>query len=166
MQQREYVGYWLFYAQRCAEHAFSEALRACCVEQNKSYVITPPQWNVLATLTAEDGLTTGTLSQRCGLDAPTISGIVTRLHRHGLVQRVHDEQDRRVVNVYLTAEAHDLMIPLRIAVEAFSTMLLQGFSEAEQQEMLRKLQQMITNVSGVAPGTGDRFNWLPMHIHL
>jgi hypothetical protein len=35
------------------------------------------------------------------------------------------------------------------------------FSQAEQQDFLVKLQQIIANVSTVAAGAGDRFGLLP-----
>src|SRR5579864_6402955 len=91
------LGYWLFYAQRCVEYAFSEVLRVSCLKQEKSYVVTPPQWGVLALLYEHDGLTIGAISQRRGIDAPTVTGIVKRLEQSGLVERRHDRTDRRVV---------------------------------------------------------------------
>ncbi len=43
----------------------------------------------------------------------------------------------------------------------FSKIMAQGFSEAEQRELLTKLQRIIFNVSYVTPHTGDRFGLLP-----
>jgi DNA-binding MarR family transcriptional regulator len=160
------LGYWLFYAQRCAEYAFSEALRISCLEQKKPYVITPSQWGVLALLYDGDGLTIGTISQRRGLDAPTVTGIVKRLEQSGLVVRLHDRQDRRIVMVYLTDEGWDSMRFRSDTALAFSNIMTQGFSAVEQRDMLAKLQQIIANVSAVGPGTGDRFGLLSRQIHL
>src|SRR2546428_12192959 len=87
------LGYWLFYAQRCVEYAFSEALRISCLEQKKPYVITPPQWGVLALLYEGDGLTIGTISQRRGLDAPPVTGMLERLEQGGRVKRLPCNQE-------------------------------------------------------------------------
>lgn len=65
-------------------------------------------------------MTIGALSQKRGIDAPTVTGIVNRLEQADLVKRVHDRQDRRMVKVYLTEEGHDLMGFLPDVVEAFS----------------------------------------------
>jgi DNA-binding MarR family transcriptional regulator len=160
----EAIGYWLFYTQRCVEYAFLEVLRQCCLEQGKSYMVTPPQWGVLALLYEDDGMTIGTISQRRGFDAPTITGIVKRLEQSGLVERCHDRADRRVVKVYLTAEGREIMPFLMEAVSSFGETTTRGFSTTEKKDFLLKLQQIIENMSLVAAGTGDRFNLLPGHL--
>ena len=156
------IGYWLFYSQRCAEYAFSEVLKRCCLEQEKTYLVTPPQWGILSMLFFEqDGLPIGILSQRRGFDAPTITGIVKRLEQNGLVERRHDREDRRIVKVYLTGEGREIMPFLVTAAAEFYAIMKQGFSTAEENDLIVKMQQIIVNLSMVAPGTGDRFHLLP-----
>ena len=161
LRQDNNIGYWLFYAQRCVAHAFTEALRSCCVKHGKPYVITPPQWGVLALLYEQDGLPVNMIAQRRGLDAPTITGIVTRLEQNGLVERKHDSKDRRSVKVHITPEGCSAIEILLPTAGDFNHALMQGISKAEQANILAQLQQIITNVSYVAPGAGDRFGLLP-----
>jgi hypothetical protein len=52
------------------------------------------------------------------------------------------------------------------AAMAFNEIMVQGFSEAEQRDMLAKLQKIIANLSAVGPGTGDRFGLLPDFMRL
>ena len=155
------LSYWLFYAQRCVAYAFAEVMRAHCEERGKPYVITPPQWSALSLLLAQDGLTIGTMSQMRGVDAPTGTGIITRLEQNGLVERRHDREDRRVVKVYLTDEGRDIVNTLASPVEQFDQSTKRGFSEGEQDRLLAQLQQIIANVSEIGPGLGDRFGLLP-----
>lgn len=164
MSSNTNLGYWLFYTQRCVAYAFAEALRAYCEEQNKPYVITPPQWGVLSLLHEQDSLTIGTISQQRGIDAPTVTGIVKRLELSGLVERLHDREDRRVVKVYLTEEGRSLMQTLPDAIKAFEKTVLRGFSGEEQRKLLAQFQQIIANVSAEMPGMGDRFGLLPEHV--
>ncbi len=154
------LGYWLFYAQRCVAYAFADILRAACIEQGKSYVVTPPQWGVMAVLHESDGMTVGTISQRRAVDAPTITGIIKRLEQNGLIERLNDREDRRVVKVYLTTEGENILRVLNPAVEAFNHSMLQGLSEAERKTFLENLQRIIVNLTDVAEGTGDRFRLL------
>jgi DNA-binding MarR family transcriptional regulator len=162
IQPEDTIGYWLFYSQRCVEYAFFEVLKRCCMEQGKSYVVTPPQWGILSALFFEhDGLAIGVLSQRRGFDAPTITGIVKRLEQSGLVERRHDREDRRVVKVYLTEEGKEIRPFLFAAVVKFNEITKQGFSPAEEKDLVGKMQQIIANLSAVAPGMGDRFHLLP-----
>jgi DNA-binding MarR family transcriptional regulator len=158
------LSYWLFYAQRCVAYAFAEVMRAHCEERGKAYVITPPQWGALSLLLAQDGLTIGTMSQMRGVDAPTGTGIITRLEQNGLVERRHDREDRRVVKVYLTDEGRDIVNTLASPVEQFDQSMKRGFSEGEQDRLRVHLQQIIANVSEIGPGLGDRFGLLPKDV--
>ena len=101
------------------------------------------------------------ISQRCALEAPTITGIVTRLEQNGLVERRHDREDRRTVKVYLTDEGRtmvELLIPI---LKAHYADMVRVLSEDEQRELMRMLQQLIVNTAIVFPGAGDRFGRLP-----
>ena len=158
------IGYWLFYAQRCVAYAFSEVMRLHCLEQEKPYVVTPPQWGVLALLHGEDGLTIGVISQRRGIDAPTVTGIVKRLEQMALVERLHDREDRRVVKVYLTEEGRRIVQSLYPVVMAFNDTMLCDFAESERAHFLAMLQHIIVNLSDDVLGTGDRFNLLPERV--
>jgi MarR family transcriptional regulator, organic hydroperoxide resistance regulator len=155
------LGYWLFYTQRIVAHAFAEVLRQWCVEYGKPYVVTPPQFGVLALLQEIDGVTIGTIGQRRRIDAPTVTGIVKRLEQSGLVERRHDEVDRRVVKVYLTAEGRDIIKLLGDEVDNFDEILTRGISETEQRDILAKFQRVIVNLAAIVPTSGERFGLLP-----
>lgn len=161
MQPQDTLGYWLYYAHRCVAYAFFEVLRAHCIERGKAYVITPPQWGVMAQLSDNDGQTIGTLAQKLGVEAPATTGTVTRLEQSGLVERVHDREDRRVVNVSLTAEGQDIVHSLQPVVAEFNERILSG---DQRQAFLEQLQHIIANVSTGEPGTGDRFGLLSEHM--
>ena len=155
------LSYWLFYAQRCVAYAYAEVLRAHCEERGKPYVITPPQWGALSLLLVQDGMTIGTMSQKRGVDAPTATGIITRLEQNGLVERRHNREDRRVVKIYLTNEGRDISNTLVSSVEHFEQRMKRGFSESELDRFLAQLQQLIVNAAEIGPGLGDRFGLLP-----
>ncbi len=155
------LSYWLFYAQRCVAYAYAEVLRAHCEERGKPYVITPPQWGALSLLLVQDGMTIGTMSQKRGVDAPTATGIITRLEQNGLVERRHNREDRRVVKIYLTNEGRDISNTLVSSVEHFEQRKKRGFSESELDRFLAQLQQLIVNAAEIGPGLGDRFGLLP-----
>ncbi len=158
------IGYWLFYTQRCVAYAFAEILHQHCKERGKAYIITPPQWGLLALLVRQDGLTVGAISHKRGIDAPTVTGIVRRLEQHGLVERRNAQEDRRMVLVYLTDEGHDIMQHLPEIVEHTYQRIMRGFSEEEQLELIAQFQRIIANISGMGPGVGDRFGLLPENI--
>jgi DNA-binding MarR family transcriptional regulator len=159
-QIEDFLGYWLFYAQRAMFYAFSEVLKDCCQEHDKPYAVTPPQWGVLSLLVEQDGLTIGAISQKRGVDPPTVTGIIKRLEQSGLVERRHDLVDRRQVLVYLTDEGRDIMRYLPDATIAFNEIMMRGFSEDQQRDLIAKLQQIVVNLGEIGPDTGDRFGLL------
>jgi DNA-binding MarR family transcriptional regulator len=157
----DYLGYWLFYAQRSVAYAFYEALKAHCEERGKLYTITPPQWGLLSLLDEQDRMTIGAISRRLAVDAPTVTGIVKRLEQSGLVERRHDLEDRRQVMVYLTEEGRDIMRSLPDAVNTFAAIMTRGFSKEQLRDLTVMLQRIIVNLEDVGPGTGDRFRLIP-----
>src|SRR6266487_101898 len=76
---------------------FFEVLQAHCLQRGKPYVITPPQWGVLALLSHHERQTIGMLAQQLKVDGPAVTNIVKRLEQSGLLERARDRQDERVV---------------------------------------------------------------------
>ena len=79
-------------------------------------------------------ITAGELSERVGLTTGAITGVIDRLERAGLVQRVRDAQDRRrVVLELLTNPEHEQLLnqlygPLGRAISELTAQ----YSEAER----------------------------------
>ncbi|HWR06986.1 MarR family transcriptional regulator [Sporomusa sp.] len=70
--------------------------------------ITPGQMVVLYTLYKGDDISITELSKKCYLDNSTLTGIIDRLERAGLVLRVGQQDDRRSFFIRLTEAAQDL----------------------------------------------------------
>jgi len=70
--------------------------------------ITPPQGMVLGILSRENKLKITELSGKLSLSNSTISGIVDRLEKQGMVERVRSETDRRVVYVQISPEFKEM----------------------------------------------------------
>jgi DNA-binding MarR family transcriptional regulator len=76
--------------------------------------LTPPQVLAMQVLVdnardqqAPAGLSLSQLSERMGLAHSTVSGIVSRLERHGLVQRTTRPDDRRYAHIQITDPVRD-----------------------------------------------------------
>ena len=161
MQLEDSIGYWLSSALRYFTSALFEVIRAHCVERGKPYVITPPQWVMLALLSRRDRQTIRALAQQLGLDGPAVTNLAKRLEQSGLVTRVRSREDERFVEVSLTAEGRDILRSLNPIVEQFHEQVLPG---DQRQHLSEHLQQFIAQVSTVAPGAGDRFGSLIEHL--
>ena len=149
MRPDETLGYWLMQTMRSVANAFSVVLQASCATLGKPYVITPPQWFALNLLASEQDLPIGTLAQRLVLDASVVTGIIKRLEQHGLVERVHDRHDYRLVRLHLTGEGQELTHALATAAIAFNQHLLQGFSHEERELLLQQFARIRGNALSI-----------------
>jgi len=154
MRPDETLGYWLMQTMRSVANAFAEMLQTYCSTLGKPYAITPQQWFALSLLASEQDLPIGTLAQRLILDASVVTGIIKRLEQHGLVERVHDQTDYRLVRLHLTVEGQEITRTLASAATAFNQRLLQGFSQEERamlREQLARIRANALSIRGETP---------------
>ncbi len=52
MRPDESLGYWLTQTMRSVANAFSDVLQTACATLGKPYMITPPQWFALSSLSS------------------------------------------------------------------------------------------------------------------
>ena len=142
MRPDDTPGYWLMLTMRGVANAFAEVLQTTCEALGKPYVITPPQWFALGSLAYENDLPIGTLAKLLALDASVVTGIIKRLAQHGLLERVHDRTDYRLVRLHLTEEGREITHRLSDAAAAFNQRLLQGFAAEEKALLLQQLARI------------------------
>jgi len=70
--------------------------------------LTEQQWRILRALWEHDEVAFRSLSEQTLIPAPSLVGIVDRLHAAGLVGRRRSETDRRLVYVFATEKGHEL----------------------------------------------------------
>lgn len=77
--------------------------------------LVPGEFHVLANLDAGEGMAVGELGAAVGSKPTTLTSILDRLERKGLLERHRDTEDRRVVLVQLTAEGEAVAERVRAA---------------------------------------------------
>ncbi len=135
--QRSSLGQWIAHIHRLIAATFGDFLRGWCQKHAKDYTLTPPQWGLLTHLNLADGLPIGVIGQRLAVDAPTVTDVVGRMERNGLVTRVHDNVDRRVVHVYLTEEGRMVLASLAGEVDSFFARLTSAIAPEDLQALKR-----------------------------
>jgi len=85
------------------------------------------EWRVLATLSDGDGLTIGELAGDVLAQQPTLTKLVDRMARAGLVERRGDETDGRRTLVFETARGRTLVAPLLAQAKAHERATLAAF---------------------------------------
>jgi DNA-binding MarR family transcriptional regulator len=111
--------------------------------------LTGPQLTVLKVLEGVGDLSLSELSERIRAQNSTVTGIIDRMEREGLVVRARSTEDRRVVNIRLTEKG--ATIAREIAVEPMEVFrsALESLSGAEMQELLRILTKIAVRVKAI-----------------
>lgn len=106
----------LCFAVYAAEHAFTRFYKP----RLDALGLTYPQYLVFLVLWEGDGLTVKALGERLFLDSGTVTPLLKRLESRGLVRRQRDEEDERLVRIFLTPEGRALRekalaVPMAVA---------------------------------------------------
>jgi DNA-binding MarR family transcriptional regulator len=92
----------------------------------KGYDLTPAQYNTLRILrgAGPDALTCGEIGDRLVSPGPDVTRLLDRLEQRGLVERLRDVEDRRVVRARITEKGLGLLTELDEPVERILDRLL------------------------------------------
>lgn len=98
--------------------------------------LTVPQLLVMQAIAKEGSPSTSTLARHIVVSQATVTRIIDRLERDGLVKREKSSKDKRVVNVRLTDAGH---AKLEVAPEPLQAEFLRRYRELEswEQQMLK-----------------------------
>ena len=107
-----------------------------------NYTITPPQFIALQWLHEYGDMTIGDLSTKMYLAFSTTTDLVDRMEKNDLVQRIRDEQDRRVVRIHLLPEGERVIEEVISKRQQYLQDILVEFNEKELQDLLDNLQKL------------------------
>jgi DNA-binding MarR family transcriptional regulator len=71
------------------------------------HALTPPQFDVLATLHLEEGITQQELARRLLVTKGNVCGLLDRMEGAGLIERRPDAIDRRINRIHLRSEGRE-----------------------------------------------------------
>jgi DNA-binding MarR family transcriptional regulator len=106
--------------------------------------VTGPQLVVLQELARSGPVPIGGLAKAVTLSHATVTGIVTRLEKRGLVERHNDEQDRRRVLVEVTAEGATLLVTGPLPIQESFITEFERLQDWEKNLILSSLQRVVS----------------------
>ncbi|RED48096.1 MarR family winged helix-turn-helix transcriptional regulator [Aestuariispira insulae] len=104
------------------------------------YHLTPVQYAVIRALYEYDLQTGSELATTLFMDSATLTGVVDRLEKQGMVARVPDGQDRRINRLALQDKARSLLPELDNAMDrlnAEADMILGGKAKKVRQGLIK-----------------------------
>lgn len=138
-----FIDDYLLYLLARASHLISSEFH----EQLRRRGISVPVWRVLASLVGSSGETVTGLAETCLLQQPTMTKLLDRMVRDGLVRRMQDTRDRRVVRVALTTRGEMMATDLVQAAKAHEADVLARHPEAEAMAIKNLLRGIIARQS-------------------
>jgi DNA-binding MarR family transcriptional regulator len=104
------------------------------------------QDGVILALAEEDGLPAGSLAQKLGVKAPTITRTIGRMEAQGFVERRADAEDARLTKVYLTDSGRNTVARINASSAACDALATRGFSDKEIRTAVRLLKAIDSNL--------------------
>ncbi len=132
-------------------------------EVARSAELTGPQLTVLKVLEGVGDLSLSELSERIRAQNSTVTGIIDRMEREGLVVRARSTEDRRVVHIRLTSKG--AKIAGEIAVEPMEVFrgALDSLSPSEVRDLLRILTKIAQRVQSLVKAPAHRVDATASH---
>ena len=121
---------------RCQDSVFSE------------YGVTTEQWGVLTSIKARGPLRPTDLAYLLERSPNSISMLVDRMVKAGLVRRTRDRKDRRVITVSLTSKAEKVVVPAAIAGWEFIHEVVSPLSDNDQRDLASMLERVKCELVG------------------
>lgn len=116
-------------------------------EQAARHGLTGPQLSVAKILEDLGDLSLSELSEKINAQNSTVTGIVDRMEREGLVERKRSSDDRRVVHIRLTRKGHELARSLNFEpFEIFRSAFERALTREELGQLLTLLDKITTYV--------------------
>ena len=104
------------------------------------------QGRILYVLWQEDGVPIKTVSDACGLAITSLTTMLERMERQGLIHRESDNRDRRKTLLFLTDQAKALRADYDAVSAQMGALYYQGFTENEIRRFEEDLQRIQRNL--------------------
>lgn len=109
--------------------------------------LSAPQVHLLLSLAHDGPLTMGVLARRVAVTEKTVTGLVDRLERDGLVRRTRDDADRRVVHVRLTREGAAVARRLDAGLNEKLALLLGLLDADDRRHLFHVIETLIARLA-------------------
>ena len=109
------------------------------------------QGRILYVLWQEDGVPIKIMSERCGLAITSLTTMLERMEKSGLIIRQQDSGDKRKTLLFLTEKAKALKEDYDSISDRMSDIFYQGFTEDEIRTFEEHLERIRLNLEGWQP---------------
>ena len=107
-----------------------------------NFDITPPQLDALLVLREFGELTMGELCGKMFLACSTATDLIDRMERNGLIERVRDTADRRVIRLRVLPKGSSVIDEVLAARRGYLAIILAEIDAADKERLIQSLEQL------------------------
>lgn len=104
--------------------------------------LTAPQINILLLLDKLGAMRVSDIAKELEMVDSNVSAICTRLENMGLIERIRQKEDQRVVKIQLTKIAVDKMKDITASVSRFQELIVKHVSEKDLEDIVLGLTKL------------------------
>ncbi|MBP7769762.1 MAG: MarR family transcriptional regulator [Aliarcobacter sp.] len=112
----------------------------------KKFDISAEQWSIIFRVVENKGLTQKELSNNTYKDQANITRSIDRLEKKEFLYRTHNEKDRRVINIFPTKKAQELVETIIPISSKHNEILLKDFNMEDQKNLIFLLNKVYKNI--------------------
>jgi MarR family transcriptional regulator, transcriptional regulator for hemolysin len=128
-------------------HEVARLLKRRFEDEARSHGITLPQWRVLGEISHNSGISQVALANLIDTDPMTLSGILDRLEKRGLIERYADPNDSRAKLARMTRAGRHLVDTVRDVGREVYENALEGLSPGDREKISEGLRCIRDNLS-------------------
>ena len=131
-------------------HEVARLMKRRFEEQARIHGITLPQWRTLAQIALNEGITQAKLAAQTDIDPMTMSGVLDRLEKRGLIDRYPDPTDSRAKLARITPAGEEVFATARKVGLSMYEAALKGVPPKDRETVVAVLEKMRGNLIGQA----------------
>lgn len=113
----------------------------------EEFDLTAAQFSVVNQIRmAEQPVTAAEIAEKLESDRPTISGIITRLEKKGLVEKHEHPEDRRSAYLRVNADAEELVDRITARSEELAGEIFSMYSKAEREQLEHLMMRLLERI--------------------
>ena len=109
----------------------------------REHGLSDQQWRVLRVLGEHGTVETGRVAREAYILGPSLTGVLTRMERDGLIERARDPADQRRTVVNATAQGLRLVETLSVAIEAHYAWMDKSLGTEKLTQLYALLDELI-----------------------
>lgn len=127
-------------------HDVARQLRVLIDTKVEPYKLTRLKWLTLAILDRKDGISQAELAEHLDLDRSAVGRLLERMETRGFITRTRDEQDRRVIRIFIKEEAKPMLADLEKISADVRRQATAGLSKDEEKTLIEILLKIKNNL--------------------